>query len=507
MKRSWLIILFALISLSSISLVVLQIFQMRKSLEISDNLFNVSVNNAMDKIVSQFDEMKFEEYVNQEDRYKIQKFRRVDDLNSRMVDLIRLHDDLFYNENKTLFKVALQDSVFVRAGVRLSSSDSNILNQYNTLLNARHRLVSNEGDGMMSFVLGDGSKKGFTMNDINYAHLDSLIREELIINGVDLVPEIGVENETQGEFIYLSDEDMKSGLSESPYRYAFRIGVLPSTDDYSIVLYFPAPMLFFRTNEHLFMVCSIFLIVVLFVSFVFIIRIIANQRKLDEMKTTFINNMTHEVKTPIATIGLACEMLRDSSVQTDAETKMNFLNIINDETRRMRGLVETILQSSKMSNKKYSITPEEVDLHGIVNDVVGSFSLTVAQKGGRIELDLAAHPSVIFADRMHITNLVYNLVDNAIKYSSDAPVVSIATSIESNYVVLRVRDNGIGISKENQKHIFEKFYRVSTGDVHNVKGFGIGLNYVAQVVSFHKGKISVESALGKGSVFTVMLPL
>lgn len=507
MKRSLLIVLFSLISLSSITLVVLQVFQMRKSVEVSDNLFNISVNNSMDNIVAQFDQMKFDEYVNQKDRYKIQKYRRMEELNNRMVDLIRQHDALFYDESRTLFSVALQDSVYILKGVHLSPMDSNVVKQYNTLLNARRRLVSDDDGGTVSFLLGDGSSGGLTVNDINYSLLDSLIREELIINGVDLEPEIGVVNATQDEYIYVSDNEFEKDLKETPYKYSFRIGGIPSIDDYYIALSFHAPVFLLRANQHLFMFGSIFLIVVLFVSFLITMHIILNQRKLDEMKTDFINNMTHEVKTPISTIGLACEMLRDPTVTQDEETRHNFLNIINDENRRMRGLIEMILQSSKMGNKNYQISLEEVDVHTVIQEVVGSFSLALERCDGHIDLHLEASPSSLYVDKLHFTNLVYNLVDNAIKYSSESPRVIVSTALEPKYLVLKVQDFGIGISKEDQKHIFEKFYRVSTGNVHNVKGFGIGLNYVSQVVALHHGKIAVESQLGQGSTFEVRLPV
>ena len=225
------------------------------------------------------------------------------------------------------------------------------------------------------------------------------------------------------------------------------------------------------------------------------------------MKSEFINNMTHEIKTPLATIGLACEMLRDDTISQDSESRKNFIGIINDENQRMRVLVETILQSAKMSNKNFRINPKEVDVHQIIGKVAQSFKLPIANRGGRLTTELHAEPSVIVADELHITNLVYNLIDNGIKYSSDAPDITVSTCIADRFLELRVSDHGIGISKEDQKHVFEKFYRVSTGNVHNVKGFGIGLNYVAQVVKLHHGHIALESELGEGSTFIIRLPL
>ena len=157
--------------------------------------------------------------------------------------------------------------------------------------------------------------------------------------------------------------------------------------------------------------------------------------------------------------------------------------------------------------KTFRLNPKEIDVHPLIEKVAQSFKLTLANRGGVLETRLEASPSVVVADEMHLTNLIFNLIDNGIKYSTDAPHITVATSVEEGWFRLSVSDQGIGISKDDQRHVFEKFYRVSTGDVHNVKGFGIGLNYVAQVVKLHQGHIALESELGKGSTFTVSLPV
>jgi two-component system phosphate regulon sensor histidine kinase PhoR len=200
-------------------------------------------------------------------------------------------------------------------------------------------------------------------------------------------------------------------------------------------------------------------------------------------------------------------MLKDESVTSDLATRRNFVNIISDENRRMRVLIETLLQSAKMSGKKFSIQPKEIDLNSIVKESAQSFQLTIENRRGTLTTDLNPINGLLFADELHISNMVHNLIDNAIKYSEQEPHVTVTTRTENGYAILQVSDNGIGIAKEDQKHIFEKFYRVSTGNVHNVKGFGIGLNYVSQVVALHKGKISLESEPGQGSTFTISLPL
>lgn len=341
----------------------------------------------------------------------------------------------------------------------------------------------------------------------SYQELDSLIAEQLLLNGIDIHPVVGLYNGSERSFLYSSDPQHEQQLEESPYRYNFHpVGVV-SNNQFFITLAFPSAQLFLQRNSNLFVYMTFFLVLIIAALFIISLRTLANQRKLDQMKSEFINNMTHEIKTPLATIGLACEMLRDESISQDNTSRQNFIGIINDENQRMRVLVETILQSAKMSNKNFRISPKKVDVHKIIEKVAQSFTLTLSNRGGKMGTSLNADPSVIEADELHLTNLIYNLIDNGIKYSTDAPDISISTDIVNHQFELRVSDHGIGISKEDQKHVFEKFYRVSTGNVHNVKGFGIGLNYVAQVVKLHHGQINLESELGQGSTFIITLPL
>lgn len=341
----------------------------------------------------------------------------------------------------------------------------------------------------------------------SYQGLDSLIAEQLLLNGIDIHPVVGLYNGNERSFLYSSDPQHEKQLEESPYRYNFHpVGVV-SNNQFFITLAFPSAQLFLQRNSNLFVYMSFFLILIITALLIISLRTLANQRKLDQMKSEFINNMTHEIKTPLATIGLACEMLRDESISQDSASRQNFIGIINDENQRMRVLVETILQSAKMSNKNFHISPKEVDVHQIIKKVTQSFTLTLSNRSGKLDTCLNADPSVIEADELHLTNLIYNLIDNGIKYSTEAPAITISTDIVNHQFELRVSDHGIGISKEDQKHVFEKFYRVSTGDVHNVKGFGIGLNYVAQVVKLHHGHIALESELGQGSTFIITLPL
>lgn len=405
MKRWFRTLIISIFALSAGSLVVIQFIQTRRTFSISDNMFNVSVSNAMDEVVRQL--------------------------------------------NSEVFQTAAHPAA-----------------------------------------------------TFNYQDLDSLIAEELILNGIEIHPLVGIYDASQGSFLYSSDASKEDRLEQSPYRYNFNpIGVV-TTGQYFIILSFPYSELFLQSNTKVYLYMTVFLLVVIATLFFVSLRTINAQRRLDQMKTEFISNMTHEIKTPISTIALACEMLQESDIGDKT-----FIGIIADENKRMRVLVETILQSAKMSNKNFVIKPKELDINETVGTVLQSFALSVGNRGGSIETHLDADPSLIEADELHITNMIYNLVDNAIKYSVGEPRIVVSTVREGDHVKLSVQDHGIGIAKENQKRVFEKFYRVSTGNVHNVKGFGIGLSYVAQVVRLHHGHISLDSELGRGSTFTVTLPV
>jgi len=247
----------------------------------------------------------------------------------------------------------------------------------------------------------------------------------------------------------------------------------------------------------------------LFIMFVFFLTVgtMINQRKLSEIKGDFINNMTHEFKTPIATISLAVDALNNEKVLANADKLQYFRGIIKDENMRMNKHVETILQAAALDKQEISLNKKELHGNEIVQQALAKYELVLKEKGGQVKLNLNASQDTILADEQHFTNMLSNLIDNGIKYSKEAPELTITTHSTSRYLVIRFEDRGIGMSRESVKRIFEKFYRAHTGNIHNVKGFGLGMSYVKTIIDAHKGKIKVESTLGKGSIFTVEMPL
>src|SRR5690242_16144677 len=256
-------------------------------------------------------------------------------------------------------------------------------------------------------------------------------------------------------------------------------------------------------------ISAIVFTILIMTAFYLTVRTMLRQKKLSEIKNDFINNMTHEFKTPLATISLAVDAMKNEKVLQDREKIRYFSSIIKEENQRMNRQVETILKASQLEKQEVELNLKPTHVHEVIKDVVDNFALQLEEKQGQAELLLEASQDLVNADEVHFSNLVNNLVDNAVKYAKENTPLRIKITTHSNEknIIIKVEDNGIGMSKETVKRVFERFYRAHTGNIHNVKGFGLGLSYVKTMVQAHEGQISVDSTLGKGSTFTVQLPL
>ena len=340
---------------------------------------------------------------------------------------------------------------------------------------------------------------------INFKWLDQDLKAELMNNGINIPYHFTVTTQ-DGREIYRCPDYTDDGEECSYSQLLFRND--PQSKTGIVKIHFPDMNSYIFSSVY-FMIPSVIFTIVLLITFIFTIVVIFRQKRYSEIKNDFINNMTHELKTPISSISLAAQMLNDNSVTKSPAMMKHLGGVIGDETKRLRFLVEKVLQMSMFDKKKAVFKKKELDLNEIVENVAHSFTLRVEHTGGKIYVDIEAIDSKIYVDEVHFSNVLFNLMDNAVKYRKpDQPVdIYMKTWNDDTHLYVSVKDTGLGIKKEDMKKVFEKFYRMHTGNVHDVKGFGLGLAYVKKIVDLHKGEISINSEYGKGTTFTIKLPV
>lgn len=342
---------------------------------------------------------------------------------------------------------------------------------------------------------------------IDLLELDTLLRRELNNKGIELSYHYGIVDRSKDELKLLNadNKDNANSVKDSPLRTnLFPMDLVEK--DYELAIDFPNERNFLLKQALLPLSASGLLIFIVIGCFAYAIMIILRQKKISEIKNDFINNMTHEFKTPIATVSLATEALQDDDIKSNKNIIDRYVQVIRDENKRLGMQVEKVLQIASLDKKDFRLKFEQSDVHDVIEKALVNITILVEKRGGVISSQLLASNSVIEADKVHLTNIIYNLLDNANKYSPDAPEIHIRTESISTGVIIKISDKGIGMSKEATQKIFDKFYRVSTGNVHDVKGFGLGLSYVKNIVDMHQGSVSVKSELGQGSTFKVFLP-
>jgi two-component system phosphate regulon sensor histidine kinase PhoR len=338
---------------------------------------------------------------------------------------------------------------------------------------------------------------------INFKLLDQDLKAEMMNNGINIPYHFTVSTQ-DGREVYRCSDYTEDGEEYTYSQVLFRND--PQNKMGVVKVHFPDMNSYIFSSVR-FMIPSVVFTVILLLTFLFTIFSIFRQKRYTEIKNDFINNMTHELKTPIASISLAAQMLSDNSVSKSESMMQHLSKVINDETKRLRFLVDKVLQMSMFDKKKVAFKKKELDLNEMVESVANSFALRVEHTGGKIYTEIEAVDSGIYVDEVHFQNVLNNLLDNAVKYrKEDQPLnIHLHTYNDHDHLYLSVKDNGQGIKRENLKKIFEKFYRVHAGNRHDVKGFGLGLAYVKNIIDLHGGEIKVDSDYGKGTKFTIKL--
>ena len=336
--------------------------------------------------------------------------------------------------------------------------------------------------------------------------LDITLKESLADAGIKIPFEYCVRSK-KGNVICGSDQLTQKPESDLYKKKLYEMGYNSHQGELS--LHFPTQEKYILSSSWMMVGSSFFFNLIIILVFGYTIRTIIRQKKLSEMKTDFINNMTHELKTPISTINLACEMLTDQKLPKTDKSINRYAGIIKDENIRLQSHVDKVLQFARLDKSNLKLTREMLDMHELIKEAVNKSSLQVEQKNGSIGFDLQASAATVEGDKLHLSNVIFNILDNAVKYARTEvpPVIHVSTHSDENQLKISIKDNGIGMSRETVKRIFDKFYRVPTGNIHNVKGFGLGLSYAKLMVEAHGGEISAKSRPNKGSIFEFTLPL
>ncbi len=333
--------------------------------------------------------------------------------------------------------------------------------------------------------------------------LQLLLKKELKQADVETPFEFGVFS--NGMATKIKSENFKFDKNE-----AFSTAVFADNEGkskYQLLISFPEKKKFLFSELVTITILSIVFTLIIIIAYASALNQVLKQRQISEIKTDFINNMTHEFKTPIATINLALDAIKNPKVIDDLEKRTRYLQMIRDENKRMHAQVENVLRISKLEKRELDIEKENNNIHEIIQDAVEHVHLIIEDRNGKITEQLNATRTTVLLNDVHFTNVIVNILDNAIKYSTNEPEITISSENIKDFIIIKIKDAGNGMSKIAQKRIFEKFYREHTGDLHNVKGHGLGLSYVKKIVEDHSGQISVESEKGRGSTFIIKLPI
>jgi len=524
MKKILLISLVVAISISLIGLVVIQLNWIRKSAAIEEDSFGRRVFEAAERAIEGY-------YAIEIGRWQSVQDKRA----TRIVEMRATLDSLYQEYRKALPKnfdeaetMASQNKSFGffsqsirewRDGKQVLSIDSSFIVSPTGALAIENTPISVENNQLEEhqriFLERLHLNEQFNEELRNLAKslefspaegtkvLDSLLFGELRNSGINTPFDFAVYDRFYNPIIPEKIGQNTKELIESDYQFVLSPNFYPF---HTLSLFFPHKSSYIFSQTYGVLVISSLFILIIISSFAYTFYNIIRQKKLTVMKNDFINNMTHELKTPISTISLVCQALKDKDIAKSEDLYQNYIRMVDEENKRLGMMTERVLQTAVIDKGKLKLSKAGIDVHELISEAIDKTNLQIKAKKGTIFASLDAEYSFIMADRVHLINVLVNLLDNANKYTPENPIIKVKTESNGKGVIVHVEDNGIGISKANQRKVFEKLFRVPTGNRHDVKGFGLGLSYVKAIVEEHGGTISLESELGKGSRFSVLIP-
>ncbi|SHF39908.1 two-component system, OmpR family, phosphate regulon sensor histidine kinase PhoR [Mariniphaga anaerophila] len=518
MSRKMLLTLIVLMALVLSGLILIQTNLIKTASDIREEQFNQMVKGALKRVVDQME--LHEQRVARESA----RLGRLPGTNNPQRNLsvfprqrasqlsgsfqFRYSDGNFFGNFQEEFQVIITDSISAQQPDHLlkppnDASSFDQLHEFNMDLERRREQWLKDTHWLNYKILLEGRP---LEERIDSAYLAESIRTVFQESGIEPEYRYAVRSSNQGTDKFITgSQGYNPSKTKEYYSLLFPYDFDGQQPNY-LYVYFPKRSGYILRATGFTIIPTVILTGLLIAIFAYTIMVIFRQKKLSMIKNDFINNMTHELKTPISTISLASQMLEDGSITNTPKTIEHISRVINQESKRLSFQVEKVLQMAVFNEGRLKLKFKEFDVNNTLQNVLNNFELRVKSKNGVLHSDLKAEDTIIKGDEIHITNVIFNLLDNAMKYSNGEPEITVGTENKNDNIIISVKDNGIGISKEHQAQIFDRFYRVPTGNVHNVKGFGLGLSYVKKIVDLHNGKIKVDSAVNKGTKFSILLP-
>lgn len=517
MNRKLILLITVMVSLALILLIGIQAYWVRSAVKVREAGFQRSVADAMGNVMQGLEKAEIYKKVKKNAEYNglLKAIDSLDYLIYRETGKMPKNDGSsgFHYQRQQQWDQVYEDNQWKMVKRKDSSlmdfSEERASDYNHTKLSERALQLNKKKAFLLNQVFEEMFNSPFAPNieqRVTYGQLDTLISIALKAKGIKAEYEFGVLSEARNIMVIEKDQRFRAQLREEGlYFPMFSENSYAPPADYLIIL-FPNQTRYLLVQMSGMLIISGGLMLFIVIAFATVIIAMLRQKKLSDMKNDFINNMTHEFKTPISTVSLACEVLNDPDVPKSGDLIHSYIDIISQENKRLGVLAEKILQTAILEKGQLTLRQDSINVHEVIADVIRKISIQIEIRDGSITFEPSATDPMIVADKMHITNVINNLLDNANKYTPKKPLINVTTENVGEEIQISITDNGSGISKANQKKIFDKLYRVPTGDVHNVKGFGLGLSYVKLIVEKHHGKVSVESEPGKGSTFRILLP-
>ena len=518
MSKKVFFVLVILMSLSLIGIIFVQGYYISNSITNKEDNFTHNVKNALSHVSKTIEDVEYKDYiirlrklidqgieVNKDTTAILSLYLKQENRDNNET-LVYRHAILEenYKLSPALFDIGL-DSTSIKKIISESETKTYKTSDIDGELNSG-ALLSRLGK--TEFVMYEDHYKAFAHRNpihkrVSTAEIDRILKLKLLQSNIDVDYEFAIYSNDLATKIQTENFELENQITMEVPFFSSDNG----KNNYRLLVNFPERDKFIWSSVIGMLGLSILFTSIILIAFVTALTQIMKQRQISEIKTDFINNMTHEFKTPIATINLALDSIKNPKIIDDKEKVHRYLKMIREENKRMHAQVENVLRISKLEKNELNISKEGISLHDLIEDAISHVELIIEDKQGDIKTGLMATKSSVLANETHFINVLVNILDNAIKYSPEAPKITVETENIGNNILVKIKDEGSGMSKVAVKRVFEKFYREHTGNIHNVKGHGLGLAYVKRIVEDHSGHISLTSEKGKGSTFTIKLPL